>query len=158
MEQGLIREQRSPSMRRGQSRGGLRWRAGCAIACVVATLGVGASISAGAGAKGAVLNCAGYDGPPATWADFTQVRASGVTCQLAERLIRALYGQDYAASHLLTVGASANHVVFAKDVRYVSGGYELRLVGQPPKYAGDLVSTRVLIGAGLPDPNGHQVP
>jgi hypothetical protein len=121
-------------------------------------LGAGALLTPGASAKSASVRCASYSGPPATWADFTQVKASGVSCKLAEKLIRALYGNDYAGSPLLTLGAADQHVVFAKDVEYVSGGYNLRLVGQPPKYGGDTVSTHVLIGAGLPDPNGHQVP
>jgi hypothetical protein len=129
---------------------------GMLIAALALT--AGAAVTPGASAKSASVRCASYSGPPATWADFTQVKASGVSCTLAEKLIRALYGKDYAASHLLTVGAADQHVVFAKDVKYVTGGYNLRLVGQPPKYGGDSVSTYVVIGAGLPDPNGHQIP
>jgi hypothetical protein len=128
------------------------------LIAALALAATGAALTPGASARSTSVRCASYDGPPATWADFTQVKASGVPCALAEKLIRGLYGNDYAGSSLLTLGAANQHVVFAKDVKDVAGGYNLRLVGQPPKYRGDIVSTHVLIGAGLPDPNGHQVP
>jgi hypothetical protein len=86
------------------------------------------------------------------------VKASGVSCKLAEKLIRALYGDKYAASELLTLGAADQHIVFRKDVHDETGGFTLRLVGQPPKYNGAIVSMHGAVGAGLPDPNGHQIP
>lgn len=126
----------------------------CAGLAVVASV----ALPPGASAKSAAVSCASYQGPPATWADFTDVKASGVSCKLAEQLIRALYGHDYAASDLLSVGAANQHIVFRKDVHDETGWFTLRLVGQPPKYQGDVVSLKGIVGSGLPDPNGHQVP
>jgi hypothetical protein len=87
------------------------------------------------------------------------VKASGVSCALAEKLIRALYVGKYAASDLLTLGTRDQHILFAKEVHDASAGsFNLLLVGQSPKYGGDTVSMDVFVGSGLPDPNGHQVP
>jgi len=129
------------------------------IVCAGLAAVVSIALTPSAGAKTASVSCAGYNGPPATWAYFSHVKASGVSCTLAEKLIRALYVGKYAASDLLTLGTPNQHVVFAKKVHDDTAGFfDLRLVGQLPKYGGDTVSMNVFVGSGLPDPNGHQVP
>jgi hypothetical protein len=118
----------------------------------------GIVLTASADAKSATVSCASYQGPPATWAKFTHVKAEGISCTLAEKLVRAMYSPDYATKHdLVRVGPADQHVVFRIAVQDEHGGsFTLSLVGQPPKYGGDTVSMHGAVPLGAPDPTGHQ--
>jgi hypothetical protein len=111
-----------------------------------------------ASATSASASCASYAGPPATWANFTQIKASGVSCVIAEKLIRQLYGPDYASHPVISVGSGAQRIAFEIKTQDKSWGYNLSLLGQGSKYHGDLVTSHVEVGPGLPDAIGHQVP
>lgn len=121
---------------------------GSALVTTVALTSCGSTASA--------VGCASYHGRPATWASFTEVKASGVSCAVADKLIRGLYSPDYSSHHTVIVNVGKKQVVFAIQTHDTNSGFNLRLVGRQSDYRGDTVTSRVAVPPGAPDANGNQ--
>jgi hypothetical protein len=102
-----------------------------------------AALAPGASAKSAAVSCPSYRGTfaltdhdPAT---FTKVKASGISCRLADKAFRT------APIANPGVVVTVSGVSFAMTLQYLHTGFNIRLVEQPPKSSGDTITAHVTI-------------
>jgi hypothetical protein len=120
------------------TRHGYRW-----ILCVGLALVASAALTPAASATSGPISCPNYHGTFAltnfVTATFTKVRASGISCRLADKAFRTAPVANPGA--VFTVGG----VAFTEIVTFIPHGFNITLKGQTPKTSKDTVTAHVTV-------------
>ncbi len=118
------------------TRHGYRW-----ILCVGLALVASAALTPAASATSGPISCPNFHGTfpltdfvPAT---FTKIKASGISCRLADKALRTALVANTGA--VFTAGG----VAFTETVTFIPHGVNITLKGKTPKTSKDTVTAHV---------------